>query len=224
MGSKIKLTASDGHELGAYRADPAGAPKGAIVVIQEIFGVNRHIRSICDRLAEQGYVAIAPALFDRHRRDFESGYSPDEVQRARSFLAEVDWDAMLRDVEAAAASVRSAGPVGVVGFCMGGSVAFLAAARLAGIDAAVGYYGGKIAAFADEVPRCPTQLHFGAEDQGIPLSDVDVVKAKRPDCEIHIYEGAGHGFHCDERGSYHPEAAAKAWPRTLTWFERNLGT
>jgi carboxymethylenebutenolidase len=224
MGSKIKLTASDGHELGAYRADPAGAPKGAIVVIQEIFGVNRHIRSICDRLAEQGYVAIAPALFDRHRRDFESGYSPDEVQRARSFLAEVDWDAMLRDVEAAAASVRSAGPVGVVGFCMGGSVAFLAAARLAGIDAAVGYYGGKIAAFADEAPRCPTQLHFGAEDQGIPLSDVDVVKAKRPDCEIHIYEGAGHGFHCDERGSYHPEAAAKAWPRTLTWFERHLGT
>ena len=224
MGSKITLTASDGHEFGGYRADPAGAPKGAIVVIQEIFGVNRHIRSICDRLAELGYVAVAPALFDRHQRDFESGYSPEEVQRARVFLGEVDWDAMLRDVEAAADSVRSAGPVGVVGFCMGGSLAFLAAARLDGIDAAVGYYGGKIAAFADEVPRCPTQLHFGAEDQGIPLSDVEVVKAKRPDCEIHVYEGAGHGFHCDERGSYHPEAAAKAWPRTMTWFERHLGS
>jgi carboxymethylenebutenolidase len=107
---------------------------------------------------------------------------------------------------------------------MGGSVAFLAAARLDGIDAAVGYYGGKIAAFADEVPRYPTQLHFGAEDQGIPLSDVEVVKAKRPDCEVHVYEGAGHGFHCDERGSYHSEAAAKAWPRTMTWFERHLGS
>jgi carboxymethylenebutenolidase len=224
MGSRIKLTASDGHQFGAYRADPAGAPKGAIVVIQEIFGVNSHIRSVCDRLAKLGYVAIAPALFDRQQRDFESGYSAEEVQRARAFLTEVDWDAMLRDVDAAAASVRSAGPVGVVGFCMGGTLAFLAATRLEGIDAAVGYYGGKIAAFADEVPRCPTQLHFGAEDQGIPLSDVDLVRAKRPDCEIHVYAGAGHGFHCDERASYHPEAAAKAWPRTMSWFEGHLGT
>lgn len=224
MGSQIRLTASDGHEFGAYRAEPPGAPIGAIVVIQEIFGVNRHMRSICDRFADLGYVAVAPALFDRQERDFQSGYSAEEVQRARGFLAEIDWDAMLRDIQAAVDDVRSAGPVAVVGFCLGGSLAFLAATRLEGLRAAVGYYGGKIAAFADEAPRCPTQLHFGAEDQGIPLTDVGVVRAKRPDCEVHVYNDAGHGFSCDERGSYHPEAAGQAWLRTTGWLEKHLGS
>jgi carboxymethylenebutenolidase len=222
MGKQIELTASDGHRLGGYRAEPAGKPQGAIVVIQEIFGVNDHIRSVCDRFAELGYVAIAPALFDRNERDFQSGYSPDEIQHARGFLGTVDWDAMLRDVEAAVDDVRAVGPVAVIGFCMGGSVAFLAAARLDGLAAAIGYYGGRIAKDADEKPRVPTQLHFGAEDQGIPLSDVDTIKAKRPECEIHVYEGAGHGFHCDERGSYHPEAAAKAWQRSTDWLRRHM--
>jgi carboxymethylenebutenolidase len=224
MGTQIELTASDGHHLGGYRAEPSGAPIGAIVVIQEIFGVNSHIRSLCDRFADLGYVAVAPALFDRQERGFQSGYSPDEVQRARAFLTDVDWDVMLRDVEAAAGSVRKVGPVAVVGYCMGGTLAFLAATRLDGISAAVGYYGGKIAPYADEVPRCPTQLHFGAEDQGIPLTDVDVVKAKRPDCDVHVYEGAGHGFSCDERASYHPEAAGKAWRRTTDWLGRHMTT
>src|SRR5919108_2664445 len=222
MGRQIELRASDGHRLGGYRAEPAGAPSGAVVVVQEIFGVNNHIRSVCDRFADLGYVAVAPALFDRRQRDFQSGYSPEEVQRARAFLTEVDWDAMMRDVEAAVDSVRSVGPVAVVGFCMGGSLAFLAATRIDGVAAAIGYYGGKIAVYAGEVPRCPTQLHFGAEDQGIPLTDVDLVKAKRPECEVHVYEGAGHGFHCDERGSYHPEAAGKAWRRSTAWPERHL--
>jgi len=222
MGKQIELTASDGHRLGGYRAEPSGAQRGAIVVIQEIFGVNNHIRSICDRFADLGYVAVAPALFDRHQRDFQSGYSQDEVQRARAFLGEVDWDAMMRDVEAAVDSVRSEGPLAVVGFCMGGSLAFLAATRIEGIAAAIGYYGSKIAAYADEVPGCPTQLHFGAEDQGIPLTDVDLVKARRPDCEVHVYEGAGHGFNCDERGSYHPEAAGRAWLRTTAWLDRHM--
>jgi carboxymethylenebutenolidase len=223
MGTQIELTASDAHHLGAYRAEPSGAPRGAVVVIQEIFGVNSHIRSVCDRFAEIGYVAVAPAVFDRVERGFECGYSPDEIQHARGFMGRMDWDAMMRDVEAAVASVRPVGSVAVVGFCMGGSVAFLAAARLDGIAAAIGYYGGRIAKDADEKPRCPTQLHFGAEDQGIPLSDVESIRAKRPDCEIHVYEGAGHGFHCDERASYHPEAAAKAWQRTTDWMQRHMG-
>jgi carboxymethylenebutenolidase len=223
MGRQIELTASDGHHLGAYRAEPAGTPQGAVVVIQEIFGVNSHIRSVCDRFAELGYVAVAPAVFDRFERDFECGYSPEEIQHARSFLGKVDWDAMMLDTQAAIDSVRSVGPVAVIGFCMGGSVAFLAAARLDGVATAIGYYGGRIAKDADEVPRCPTQLHFGAEDQGIPLSDVETIKAKRPDCEIHVYEGAGHGFHCDERASYHAEAAAKAWQRTNDWMQRHMG-
>ena len=219
----LTLTAADGHTLGAYRADPGTAPRGAIVVIQEIFGVNSHIRSICDRLAEAGYVAIAPALFDREERDFQSGYSPEEIERARAFIADADWDAMIRDTEAARAAVSDAGKVGIIGFCMGGTVAFLGATRLDGFSAASGFYGGRINAFADEVPRCPTQLHYGSEDSGIPMDNVESVRARRPDCEIHVYEGAGHGFHCDERASFHAEASKVAWDRTMELFSKHVG-
>jgi carboxymethylenebutenolidase len=219
----LTLTASDGHRLGAYRADPAGPPRGAIVVIQEIFGVNHHIRSICDRLAELGYVAIAPALFDRTERDFQCGYSAPEIERARAFIADPDWDAFLMDTEAARMAVQGIGKVGIVGFCLGGSVAFLAATRLDGFAAASGFYGGRIAAFAEEVPRCPTQLHYGAEDAGIPLSNVESVRAKRPDCDVFVYEGAGHGFHCDERASFDPEASKQAWARTVAFFASHIG-
>ncbi|MBY8975305.1 dienelactone hydrolase family protein [Rhodobacteraceae bacterium NNCM2] len=221
--TSIVLTASDGHELDAYRADPAEKPKAAVVVIQEIFGVNPHIRSICDRLAEVGYVAIAPALFDRVERGFESGYSPDEVAHARGFLADADWDAFVRDADAARAAVADIGKVGIVGFCMGGTVAFLAAARLEGIAAASGFYGGRIDAYAEEQPKCPTQLHYGAEDAGVPMENVERVRARRPDCEIFVYDEAGHGFHCDQRASFHPEASGIAWGRTMELFARHLG-
>jgi len=220
LGKSLNLTASDGHRLGAYRADPSAAPVGGIVVIQEIFGVNHHIRSVCDRFAAEGYAAVAPALFDRQVRDFQSGYSPEEIEKARKFVANPDWDAMLRDTAAAIAELKSAGPVSIIGFCMGGTVAFLAAARLDGLTAAVGYYGGRIVAFADEKPRCPTQLHFGEQDQSIPLTDVETIKQKRPDCDIHVYKDAGHGFHCDERGSYHEPSSRVAWERTLAWLKR----
>ena len=220
MGKSLNLTASDGHHLGAYRADPSAAPVGGIVVIQEIFGVNHHIRNVCDRFAAEGYAAVAPALFDRQVRDFQSGYSPEEIEKARKFVANPDWDAMLRDTAAAIAELKSAGPVSIIGFCMGGTVAFLAAARLDGLTAAVGYYGGRIVAFADEKPRCPTQLHFGDKDQSIPLTDVETIKQKRPDCDIHVYKDAGHGFHCDERGSYHEPSSRVAWERTLAWLKR----
>jgi len=219
----LSLTAADGHRLGAYRADPDETAHGAIVVIQEIFGVNSHIRSICDRLAAAGYTAIAPALFDRSEPGFQSGYSPPEIERARRFIADPDWDSYLSDTDAALKAVADVGKVGIVGFCLGGSVAFLAATRLAGFAAAVGFYGGRIADFADEVPRCPTQLHFGAEDAGIPMSNVDTVHAKRPDCEVFVYEGAGHGFNCDERASFHPKAAKLAWARTMSFFASHVG-
>jgi len=220
LGKSLNLTASDGHRLGAYRADPAGTPVGGVVVIQEIFGVNHHIRSVCDRLAAEGYAAVAPALFDRHTRDFQSGYSPEEIEKARKFVANPDWDAMLRDTAAAIAELEGAGPVSMVGFCMGGTVTFLSAARLDGLSAASGYYGGRIVAFAEEKPRCPTQLHFGDQDQSIPMTDVETIKRVRPDCDIHVYQGAGHGFHCDERGSYHEPSSRLAWQRTLAWFKR----
>jgi len=201
VGQDIKLTASDGFKLGGYRADPAGAPKVAIVVIQEIFGVNHHIRSVCDRLAGEGYVAIAPSIFDRTQPDFQCGYSPDEIATARKFIANPDWPAMLRDTEAAIDAVKDIGPVGIIGFCLGGSIAYAAATKLSGLSAAVGYYGGAVVRFADDKPTVPTQLHFGEKDAGIPLTDVETIKTKRPDVDVFIYPGAQHGFHCDERPS-----------------------
>lgn len=222
MGQHLTLTASDGHTLGAYRADPAGAAKGGIVVIQEIFGINSHIRNVTDRFAAEGYVAIAPALFDRQQKDFQSGYTPDEVAHARKFIANPDWDAMLRDTQAAIDAIKSAGPVAVVGFCMGGSIAFLAATRLSGLAAAVGFYGGAIAKNADEQPKVPMQLHFGAQDQGIPLSDVEIIKQKRPEIDVNIYDGAGHGFNCDERSAYHKPSADLGWSRMRDFLARHL--
>ena len=222
MGKDIKLTASDDFELGGYRADPAGTPKAAVVVIQEIFGVNHHIRAVCDRLAGEGYAAIAPSIFDRVEPNFTSGYSPDEVAIARKFVANPDWAAMLRDSQAAIGAVKDVGPVGIIGFCLGGSIAYAAATKLAGLSAAIGYYGGAIVRFADDKPDVPTQLHFGEKDTGIPLSDVEAIKAKRPDVEIHVYPGAQHGFHCDERASYDQTSADIAWPRSLAFFAKHL--
>jgi len=224
VGHPIKLTASDGFQLGGYRADPATAPKAALVVIQEIFGVNHHIRNVCDRFASAGYVAVAPAIFDRIERDFQSGYSPDEVAVARKFVANPDWTAMLRDVQAAIDSVKSVGPVGIVGFCLGGSVAYAAATKLTGLSAAVGYYGGAIVRFADDNPGVPMMLHFGEKDAGIPLSDVETIRAKQPDLEVHVYPGAQHGFSCDERASYNKASADIAWQRTLAFFAKHLTT
>lgn len=222
MGQDIELTASDGFKLGGYRADPAGSSKAAIVVIQEIFGVNHHIRSVCDRLAAEGYVAIAPSIFDRTQPNFQCGYSPDEIAHARTFIANPDWPAMLRDTQAAIDAVKDVGPVGIIGFCLGGSIAYAAATKLSGLSAAVGYYGGAVVRFADDKPLVPTQLHFGEKDAGIPLTDVETIKAKRPEVEVHIYPGAQHGFHCDERASYDKASAEIAWPRSLAFFEKHL--
>jgi carboxymethylenebutenolidase len=222
VGQDIELTASDNFQFGGYRAEPKTSAKAAVVVIQEIFGVNHHIRAVCDRLAGEGYVAIAPSIFDRTERDFQCGYSPEEIAIARKFIANPDWAAMLRDTQAAIDAVKSAGSVGIIGFCLGGSVAYAAATKLSGLSAAIGYYGGAIVRFADDKPNVPTQLHFGEKDAGIPLSDVDTIRAKRPDVEIHVYPGAQHGFHCDERASYDKASAAIAWPRSMAFFAKHL--
>jgi len=222
VGKDLKLTASDNFKLGAYRAEPKTTPKGAVVVVQEIFGVNHHIRAVCDRLAGEGYVAIAPSIFDRIEPDFTSGYSPDEIAIARKFVANPDWAAMLRDTQAAIDAVRDVGPVGIIGFCLGGSIAYAAATKLSGLTAAIGYYGGAVVRFADDKPKVPTQLHFGEKDAGIPLTDVETIKAKRPDVEIFVYPGAQHGFHCDERASYDKASADMAWPRSMAFFAEHL--
>src|SRR3989442_8026250 len=153
MGTKITLTAPDGHKLGGYRADPEGAPQGGVVVIQEIFGVNHHIRAVCDRLAAAGYAAVAPALFDRVEPGFESGYSPDEISAAMRFVQNPDFGAFLRDTSAAIGELKSASPVSIIGFCLGGAVAFGAACNLDGLASAVCYYGGFIAKMADHKPK-----------------------------------------------------------------------
>ena len=223
MGKHFTLSASDSFTLGAYRADPAGTPKGGIVVIQEIFGVNQHIRKVCDDFAALGYAAVAPALFDRTQKDFQSGYTPPEIEKARTFVAKPDWDAMLRDTDAAIKELKAVGPVGIIGFCMGGTIAFLSACRLSGLSAAVGYYGGGVANFADEKPKCPTQLHFGEKDASIPMTAVETIKQKRSgDCEIFVYPAGGHVFHCDERGSFNQESRDIAWTRTTDFFTKHM--
>lgn len=218
MGEHLRLRAADGHELGAYRAAPAGAPIGGIVVLQEIFGVNSHIRGVCDAFAAQGYVAIAPALFDRFVRDFESGYSPDEIAAALAYLRSLDWDALMLDTRAAIERVREeTEAVSLVGFCLGGSLAFLAATQVDGLDAAVCYYGGMIAKFADAKPLCPVMMHYGETDSSIPLSNVDTVRVKCPEAEIHLYP-AGHGFNRGAPGTADAAQAAIAWERTLRFL------
>jgi carboxymethylenebutenolidase len=222
MGETITLKASDGHELAAWKADPAGAARGGLVVIQEIFGVNSHIRGVADGFAADGYATIAPALFDRVERGVELGYEEDGRTRGRAIRAEIAWDDALNDIAAAVAAL-SGMKVGVVGYCWGGSLAWLAATRVAGVAASAGYYGGQIKDFRDETPRCPVMLHFGTEDASIPMDAVASVQAALPDIPIHIYEGAGHGFNCDQRGSYHAEAAATARERTLAFLRENVG-
>jgi carboxymethylenebutenolidase len=201
MGQTIGLKASDGFLLGGYRADPAGKPKAGLVVIQEIFGVNHHIRDVCDRFAALGYAAVAPAMFDRAKADVALGYDKAAMEEGVKLRASIKLEDSLKDVQAAIDALKPAGRVGVVGYCWGGSLAFLAAARLSGLACAVGYYGGMIAAHTDEKPKVPTILHFGEKDQGIPMTDVEKIKAAQPDVKIYTYS-AGHGFSCDERAAF----------------------
>jgi carboxymethylenebutenolidase len=228
MGKTLTLTASDGHRLSAYRADPptssnGGKPKGAIVVIQEIFGVNSHIREVCDGFATDGYVAIAPALFDRAERGVEIGYTPDDIARGRDIRAKCEWDDTLKDVAATIKAVSGVGKVGVVGYCWGGSVAWRAATQLSGVSAAVGYYGGQIAPFKDEKPKAPVMLQFGETDASIPLADVEAIKKAQPGVPVYVYPGAGHGFSCDHRGSFHKPSHEQARERTMAFFAQHLG-
>jgi carboxymethylenebutenolidase len=222
MGNTIRLTAGDGHELDAYQADPDGAPRGAIVIIQEIFGVNSHIRSVCDGYAADGYVAIAPALFDRVERGIELGYVEPDMSRGRETRGHLSWDGALADVKAAADAVASVGKVAVVGYCYGGSVAWLAATRL-DFAAVVSYYGGNVAEFAGEQANCPVIMHIGDQDKSIDAARIETIKNAQPDIPVYIYEGAGHGFNCEQRGSYDEEATKVARGRTLEFLAEHIG-
>jgi carboxymethylenebutenolidase len=221
MGTTIKLTSADGFEIGAYRADPAGTPKGGIVVVQEIFGVNNHIRGDTDKFARHGYAAIAPAFFDRIEPGVELAYDEAGIEAGRGYVGKLDIDKVLADVQAAAKVLEAVGKVGVVGYCWGGTIAWLSATRL-GLPS-VGYYGGHIAKAVEEKPKAPVMLHFGEADHAIPLDDVEKIKKAHPDVPIHVYPGAGHGFNCNERGSYDAKSAEIALGRTLEFFGTHVG-
>ena len=221
MSQTIKLPTDDGVTIDAYRADPAGKPKGGIVVLQEIFGVNPHIRRVADGFAAEGYLAIAPALFDRAKPGLELDYVPDDIQAGMGYVGQIGPAQTMLDVKAAVKAAAEGGKVGIVGYCWGGSLAFAAACNLDGLAAAVGYYGGNIAKSLDRRPKVPLILHFGEKDAHIPMSDVDKIKAALPDVPVYAYP-ADHGFNCDARGSYDKPSATQALERTLAFFGKHL--
>ena len=222
MGTAIKLTAADGFVLGAYRADPQGAPRGGMVIAQEIFGVNSHIRSVCDGYAADGYRVIAPALFDRYERGVDIGYTPADIARGRELKGKAATDAALSDAAAARDALTGSGRIGVVGYCWGGFIAWASACRLDGFACAVPYYGGGLLEVGGETPRCPVLAHFGERDGMIPVDGVRKFAAAQPGVQVHIY-AADHGFNCDQRGSFDAAAAALARERTLQFLRQHIG-
>lgn len=220
MPEYLKINSSGLQCIGAYRAVPEGIPKGGIIVIQEIFGVNAHIRDVVVQFANAGYVAIAPAFFDHLESDVELDYDDAGIARGRSLIAELDIDQVMADVGSAADSISSAGRIGVVGYCWGGTIAMLSASRL-GLPA-VSYYGARNVAWLHETFTAPLQFHFGKNDRSIPPEAIERHRQSLPDAEIFLYP-AGHGFNCDLRKDFAPQSAALARERTLAFFEKNLG-
>jgi len=223
MGEKRQLRSADGFALGAYEASPDGTPKGAVVVIQEIFGVNGHIREVVDGYAAAGYYAIAPQIFDRVERDIELGYEQADMGRGIEIaFQKLDRAQTLQDIQAAIDAASTHGKVGVVGYCFGGLLTWLAACELTGVSAASSYYGGGVAGEANRTPKCPVIMHFGERDAHIPMTDVEKVKSAQPDVEVFVYP-ADHGFNCNHRASFDADAAALARSRTLEFFAEHLG-
>jgi len=222
MGKMIDLTASDGHKLAAYRADPQGKPRGAVVVIQEIFGVNSHIKSVADGYAKDGYLAIAPAMFDRLQKGYDTGYSQPEIQAGIAMMNKLDWKNTMADVQAAIDEAKKAGKVGIVGYCWGGTVAWVAAARASGLAASAPYYGGGMFGLISEKPKVPVMAHFGEKDQSPTIEQSKAIAKAHPEISAHFYD-AGHGFNCDQRGSYNAPAAKQARERTLGFFRKHVG-
>ena len=218
----IELKPEGAGPICAWRADPNGRPRGGVVVVQEIFGVNSHIRAVTDRFAAEGYLAVAPAIFEHVEKGFEVGYDPESRARGMAIAGKTDREQMLKDVAAAIEVAKEGGKVAVVGFCLGGTIAWMAAGGLSGLSAAVAYYGGGIIGLKDLKPRVPTLLHFGDKDQHIPIPGVKEVAAAHPEVEVHIYP-ADHGFNCDQRESYDAPSAALAWTRTLAFLRKQLG-
>jgi len=222
MGKMIELTAADGHKFSAYRADPAGKPRGALIVIMEIFGVNSHIKAVTDSYAADGYLAIAPASFDRVQRGLDVGYTPADIEIARPLMQKMNLDDAVKDVTAALNEVKSAGKTGIVGYCWGGTCTWKSASSVPGLACAVAYYGGGIPGLIGEKPQCPVMFQWGETDHSIPLEKAKEVAAAHSS-QIHYFYPAGHGFNCDQRGSYHADSATLARTRTLECLRKHVG-
>ena len=220
MADWITLTAADGHEMDAYRDGPEDSPY-CLVVLQEVFGVNSHMRYACTQLAKAGFSVIAPALLDRAERKVELGYSQEDLQYGFALRAQVPESATVMDIEAARAWF-GAGKVGVLGYCWGGRVAWWGATRSDAFAASVAWYGGGIASNKDEMPRCPVQMHFGEVDHSISMADVEAIRAAQPGIEIFVYDGASHGFGCEERPTFDQASYDLAQTRTLDFFRKHL--
>jgi carboxymethylenebutenolidase len=226
MGKEITLKAADGHSFAAYEKTPSsGNVRGGLVVVQEIFGVNAHIRRVADGYAEDGYRVIAPAIFDRSERGVDLGYEAADRDKGMALRRAIASEEMLADIAASVAALSASGRVGIVGYCLGGTLAWLAACRVAGLAAAVGYYGGGIAGHLDETPRCPVMLHFGEDDPSIPMGDVakvqDTIDPMR--VQVFVYKGAGHAFNRDGSAAWRGEAARVARERTIAFLRANVG-
>lgn len=219
--STLQLRAADGHTLSSYVVKPEGPARGAIVVLQEIFGVNSHIRRVVEQYAAEGYLAIAPALFDRLQKDVNLGYDAAAMETGFALMTKATNEGVIADVNAAIGAVAHAGKVGAVGYCWGGKVTYLSACRT-NIAAGVVYYGGGTAQLLPETPRCPVLFHFGDQDAYIPVSDVDKIRRAYPQGEYHIYS-ANHGFNCTDRASFEPASARVAFERSLDFFRRHVG-
>lgn len=225
MGEMTSMAMADGARIAVYQAQPAGERRGGVVLVQEIFGVTEHIREMADGYAAEGYEVLAPALFDREHPGFEAAYTGPDFARAVELARTLHpFDLSLSDVQTCIDALKRAGPVFVVGYCYGGSVAWAAATRLDGVAAASAYYGSMIPAMAEEAaPRVPVIAHFGRHDAGIPMEGVEKVAAKDfPNAAVHVYD-AGHGFNSDRRKDYHEPSADLAAARTLALFRTHEG-
>ncbi len=224
MGQNVQLTASDGHSLGAYKAEPSGKAKGGLVVIQEIFGVNSHVRHLVDEFAGKGYLAIAPALFDRVEAGMDLGYDEKDFGIGRETRGKLKDDGILADVDAAAKDVASAGKVGLIGYCFGGYVAWISGCNLDSLACSVVCYGGGVAArAANDTPKMPIQLNFGDKDQAIPMGDVQKIRDAHPEIPSFVYDDSAHGFCCEERDVLNAEARERCHGRATAFIDANIG-
>lgn len=222
-GKMISMQMSDGASIGVYHVEPEGTRRGGLVLIQEIFGVTDHIKEQCDSYAAEGYEVLGPALYDREAPGLQASYSPEDIQMAIKIARDQHPFALsIQDAQTCIDALASKGPVFITGYCYGGTVTWAAACRCTGLAAASGYYGSHIPLLASETPRCPTILHFGRHDSGIPIDAVEKVQAQHPEVAVHIYD-AGHGFNSDRRTDYHAESAKLARERTLALFRANGG-